>query len=267
VSAQVAGRLDRGPQPPAADHLGRHVSEQARWQADGPDSSELGDLGQHRVQADVARVCLDGGQHIAAVAVGLVLDGDERLQPADDGGVEPACHHGDHCLLGLVQRRTHDLGDPPGGRRLDELGPAPGQERLADPVLPPIGLGYVPGQPVGELVGVDNAALSKSGVTADLGAVPLGRAAGQVVGREIARRDAHLTGDVVHGIVGQLVTSPREPAAPQQELKGQGEPEPGRSRLVPEQVQLVADKGEVVDHLVEAQCPDHGPPLLTRQLM
>ncbi len=226
VIAQAAGRLDRGPGPPAGDHLGRHVGEQVRRQSDGADRCELGQLGEQGIEAHVAGVGLDRGQRARAVDISLVLQADQRLQPGDGPGVEACRHPGHQRLLRLAQRRSHDLGDAIRARRLDQLATAPGEEVVADPVLPTLGLGDVAGEPRGQLLGVDDAALPKPRVAADLGAVALAGTAGHVVGAEFARRHSHLAGDVGHGIVGQLVAAPGEPASPEQELQRQGEAEP-----------------------------------------
>jgi hypothetical protein len=74
--------------PPAGDHSWRYVGEQARRQPDGPDGRELGDLGQQGVEANVAGVGLDPGQHVRMIVVGIVLNGNQRLEPGDGTGVE-----------------------------------------------------------------------------------------------------------------------------------------------------------------------------------
>lgn len=196
------------------------------------------------------------------IVVRLVADIDEVLQAADGLGVQTCRHPCHQRLVGLAERRSHDLGDPIHARRLDELPPAPGEQILPDPVFPTLGFGDVPGEPEGQLLGVGHAALPEARVAADLGTVALGRTAGHVVGAELGRCHAHLAGDVVHGVVGQLVAAPGEPAPPEQELERQGEAETCRSGFVAELVHLVAHEGEVVDHLVQAQVPRHHRPLL-----
>ena len=64
--AQVRRRLHRGPRPPAGHHLRRDVGEQTRRQPDRADRAQLADLGQHRLQAHVARNRLDQRQHRSA---------------------------------------------------------------------------------------------------------------------------------------------------------------------------------------------------------
>ena len=87
----------------------------------------------------------------------------------------------------------------------------------------------------------------------------LGRPTRHVVGSEHVARHAHLAGDVLHGVVGQLVAAAGEAAAPQEELQTQGETESGRPRLVAQLVALVADQGEVIDNRVQAQVARHVP--------
>lgn len=131
-----------------------------------------------------------------------------------------------------MERRSHDLGDAVGRRRLDELPPAPGQQRCPDPVLPTLGLGHVDGQPESELVGVSHAALSEAGVVADLAAMALGSTAEQLIGIELGGRHAHLAAEVGHSVVGYLMAASREPASPQEEFQEHGEAETRGAGLV-----------------------------------
>jgi hypothetical protein len=238
----------------------RHVVEQAPRQPDGADRRELGQLGQKGIEADIAGVGLDRGQHVRVIVVRVVVHGDQGLQPADGPRVEACRHPGHHRLLGLAQRRSHDFGDAVRGRRLDELATAPGKELVADPVLAPFLLGDMTGQPGGQLLGIGHAALAKARVAADLGAVSLGAAAGEVVRLDLRCRHVDLPGHVLHGVVGQLVAPLREPAPPQEELEVQCESESGRPGLVPQLVHLVADEREMVDHVVQAQVAPHDRP-------
>jgi len=64
-------------------------------------------------------------------------------------------------VLGLVQRRSDDLGDAVRARRLNQLSMAASEQVLADPVLPAFGLGHVRGEPAGQLVRVGDTALAK----------------------------------------------------------------------------------------------------------
>jgi hypothetical protein len=110
-----------------------------------------------------SRLTLAGSVLIAAstfrsATSGVVLAGDQPVQPRHHPLVEAAGHQSEHGLLGLVEGGADDLGGAPRGRGFDELGPAPGQERLDDAVLPPLRLGDVTGQPVGELTRVRHAA-------------------------------------------------------------------------------------------------------------
>ncbi|WP_331764226.1 hypothetical protein OH786_38600 (plasmid) [Streptomyces atratus] len=83
VRPQVGRRLHSGPRPPSGHDLRRDVDEQIPWQADRPHRQELVDLGEHRLQAHVARRFLDLRQHrrrvlalrTAARGPGVVLVG------------------------------------------------------------------------------------------------------------------------------------------------------------------------------------------------
>jgi hypothetical protein len=88
-------------------------------------------------------------------------------------------HHG--------QSETHGPVHASAGGRLDALLPAARQQLLANSFGSALGLGDVRDQPLGELVGVGNAALPESQRLADLAAVELDRAAGPVVERQLAR--------------------------------------------------------------------------------
>jgi len=61
--AQMRRGLDRRPGAPAGDDVRRDVSEHTGTDANGPDGEELVDLGQHRVQADVAARLFDPAEH------------------------------------------------------------------------------------------------------------------------------------------------------------------------------------------------------------
>lgn len=91
--------------------------------------------------------------------------------------------------------------------------------------------------------------------------MPLGGPGGEVIRVELSSRHVHLSGHVGDGVAGQLVSAAREPAPPQQELQVQSKAEPGRSGLVAQLVHLVTDKGEVIDHLVQAQVANTAFPL------
>ncbi len=73
----------------------------------------------------------------------------------------------------------------------------------------------------------------------------------------IAGWDADLAGEVCDGVFGQLVRCGREAPAPHHVLQQGGESQPGRARLVAQQLQLVADQGEVIDDVVETQVARH----------
>jgi hypothetical protein len=131
------------------------------------------------------------------------------------------------------------------------------RELLADARLATLDRRDVLGQPQRQRFGVEYAALPEARVGADLGAAALRRAAGEVIGRKLAGRDADLPSEVRDGVIGQLVCCGREPPAPQHVLQEDGESQPGRARLVAQQLQLVADQGEVIDDLVQTQVARH----------
>ena len=66
-----------------------------------------------------------------------------------------------------------------------------------------------------------------------------------------------LAREVLHRVVGDFMEPAREPSTPEQELEQDGKPEPGRTGLVAQLVQLVADQREMVDDVVEAQVARH----------
>ena len=69
MATQVARCFHRRACPPGRDHLRRDIGEHAAGQADRTDGLELADLGQHRVQADVARLRPDRSEHRRTVDV------------------------------------------------------------------------------------------------------------------------------------------------------------------------------------------------------
>jgi hypothetical protein len=198
--------------------------------------------------AHVARRRLDQGQHVRTVVV-IVADGDQRLETLDRGRIDACCDQPKQRLLGAMQRRPRDLAHAIGGRRLDQLCAAAGKELLANARLATLDRCDVLSQPRCQRVGVEDAAFPEARVGADLGAVALRGAAGEVIGRKLAGWDADLASEVRDGVIRDLVCSGREPPAPQHVLQQGGESQAGRAGLVAQQLQLVADQGEVIDDL------------------
>jgi hypothetical protein len=86
------------------------------------------------------------------------------------------------------------------GRRLDQLCAAAGKELLADARLATLDRRDVLGQPQRQRFGVEYAALPEARVGADLGAMALRGAAGEVIGGQLAGGDADLAGEVRDGV-------------------------------------------------------------------
>lgn len=88
MAPQLTRRLGRGPLAVGLDSLGHHVVEQIRRQAERPDASQLGKLGQQAVQAHAPGAGAQLPEH------GLVrfeiLDARSGLGRRADEGVE-AC--------------------------------------------------------------------------------------------------------------------------------------------------------------------------------
>jgi len=252
---QMAGRLDRRAGTPARNDDRGDIGEEARRQPDRADRVELCDLDKHRVQAHVARRRLDQRQHIVSVVI--VADSDQCLVALDRSRVDACCDQPKQRPLGAMQSRPRDLADTVGGRRLDQLPVAASKQLLADAILATLDLCDVLGQPRHQRFGVRDAALPEAGVGADLGAVALRRAAGEVIGRQLVGGDADLAGEVRDGVIRELMRSGRETPAPHHVLQQDRESQAGRAGLVAQQLQLVADEGEVIDDVVKAQVARH----------
>jgi hypothetical protein len=108
--------------------------------------------------------------------------------------------------------REHDPVDAAAGGQLDAFLAAPRQQLVADPFGTALGVGDIRDQPLGELVGVGDAALPESRRLADLAAVELNRTARSVVERQFGRPHADLPGHVVHRDVGDLAAATRDRA-------------------------------------------------------
>lgn len=254
MGAQVGGGLHRGPQPPADEDLGRDVVEQSRRKADGAHRAQLGDLGQHRLQADIAGLGLDPRQQPrpCGIVAGVVL-GDQGQEPADHRLAQPAGDPQAQGLLGLPQRRAHEPVDATLGGRLDPLAAAVVQQLAANPVLSAFALADVLGQPSGQLLGVRDRALPEPQVPADLRAVVLDRAAGPLVEAQLLGRDLDLASDELDRLGGQLAAAPREPALLGIELQQQREPQARRGPFAGDQVLLVVDQRPVLDQVIKTQ--------------
>ena len=122
-------------------------------------------------------------------------------------------------LLGLVQRRPHDLGDPVGGWRLDQLRATARQQLLANAILATLDTRDMLDEPGRQRLGVGEATFSEAGVGADLGAMAFGRTPVEVKRRQLGGGHADLTGEMRDGIIGRLVCGAREAPTPQHELQ------------------------------------------------
>jgi hypothetical protein len=161
-----------------------------------------------------------------------------------------------------MQGRAHDPVDAAAGGRLDAFLPAPGQQLVTDPFGAALGLSDVGDQPLGELVGVGDAALPEPQRPADLAAVELNRAARPVVERRLGRRHANLPSHVIHRGVEDLAPAAGKPAALGVEAQQQREAEPCRATLAGHQRQLVLNQRPPVDQLVLIQLSRHARTLL-----
>lgn len=148
---EMGGRLHGGTCPPGGNHLGGDIGKQPRGQPHRPDRQKALGLGDHRVQADVAGVCLDERE------LGLLGRGFALIGSARDGrqGVE-AVGHGttqagrDPLRKGLrrhAQGGSHDTLETLRGRWLNALGAAARQQLGEHQLGPALALSDVLGQP------------------------------------------------------------------------------------------------------------------------
>jgi hypothetical protein len=276
VGAQVAWGFDRGPGPPAGDDLGSDVDKQPGGQADRPDRLQLGDFFLGGLQAHVARVGLDGGEHLPPIlailgvlaalvggglagVIGVIAGlGDQGQHPGSHLGRDTARDPYGQGLLGLPQRRGDDPAEPGRGRRLDALVPQVPQEFLAYAFGAALTLADVLGQPGGVLVGVGDSALAEPQERADLGAVVLERAACPFVEAELFGWDVDLAGEVGDRVLGKLAAAAGEAAVAGGELEQQRKPQARRPALAGDLGQLLADQGPVLDQLVFVDRAGHG---------
>ena len=254
---QMAGRLDRRAGAPARNDDRGDVGEEVRRQPDRADRLKLCDLDEHRVKAHVARRRLDQRQAVLCVVVVIVGDGDQCLEALDRSRLDACRDPAKQRVLGATQRRPRDLADAVGGWRLDQLRTAAGKQLRADAMLATLDRCDVLGQPRRQRFGVRDAALPEARVGADLGAVALRRAAGEVIRRKLTGADADLAGEMRDSVIGQILRPGRETPAPQHMLQQDRESQARRAGLIAQQLQLVADQGEVIDDVVETQVARH----------
>jgi hypothetical protein len=82
-------------------------------------------------------------------------------------------------------------------------------------------------------------------------------AAREVKRPQLHRRPTDLARQVRHRVIGDFMEPAREPSTPQQELEQDGKTEPGRTGLVAQLIQPVADQREMVNDAVETQITGH----------
>jgi hypothetical protein len=111
-------------------------------------------------------------------------------QAADRGTIHALGDQRQLRLLGLMERGSDDLGDPIRGRRLDQLGSAARDQLVADALLAAFERCDV----------LSHAALPKAGVRAELAAVALRRAAGELERRELPEEPGSARGEHWNGI-------------------------------------------------------------------
>ncbi len=161
-----------------------------------------------------------------------------------------------------MQRRAHDPVDAAAGGRLDTFLPAPVQQLVTDTFSAALGLGDGGDQPLGELVGVGDAALPEPQCPANLAAMELDRAAGPVVERQLGHRHTDLPGHVVHSGVGDLAPAAGKPAVLGVKAQQHREPEPRRATLAGHHRQLGLDQRPPIDQFVLTQLTRHARTLL-----
>lgn len=157
--AQMHGRLDRCAGAPPDHDIRCDPGEKVGGQPDRADRLQLGDLGEHRLQAHVARSGLDQAQHVLLPFL-LVVDGDERLQSGDGHSVQALKDHRQQRLLGSVEPGPDDLAHAIGGRRLDQLCSAASEQLLTIAIVAAFDRSDMFGQPAGQHLRIGHAALS-----------------------------------------------------------------------------------------------------------
>jgi hypothetical protein len=90
-------------------------------------------------------------------------------------------------------------------------------------------------------------------VLADLSAVVLHRAAGPLVEPQVRRRDIHLPGDELNGLVRKLRAARRKPGVLRVEPQEQREAQPRRPAFPRYQIPLVIQYRPLVDKLIEPE--------------
>nr|WP_208764829.1 hypothetical protein [Streptomyces brevispora] len=237
--------------------------EQIPWQTDRPHRQELVDLGEHRLQAHVARRFLDLRQHrrrvlalrTTALGSGVVLvgAGHQSRDPLDALHGQPGGDQGRQRLLGRPQGSRHDPIAPARRGRLDALLATAGQQFHPDLLGPAFLARDVLGQIRRQLLRVRDAALTEAEVLPDLRAVVLDRAARPVVGLQLRGRNPHLTGDELHGLTGRLCPVPGKPAVLRIELQQHGEAQSRRTALAGHEHLLVLQQRPVLDEFIQVQ--------------
>jgi hypothetical protein len=265
VVPQVRRGLHRRPDLPRRDHARGDVGEQPGRQVDRADRAQLADLGEHRIQADVARhrladrEGLDQRQYrlLTRVVVRNLSRG-QRPQPHNNLGGNPPGDPHCQCLLRGPQRRPDDPIDPAPGRRLDPLGAAPREQLVAHQLGPALGLAHVDSQPLRQLLRIPDRALPKAQVRPYLSPVVLDRPAGPLVEGQLVRVHVDLPGHELDRLARQLPAAAREPAHPRVELQQKCEPQPCRTSLASDQLPLVVQQRPVLNQLVQIHRSGHG---------
>ncbi len=227
------------------------------------------DLGQHRLQPDLAGVGLQLRQQ--PPPCGVIL-GDQGLQRGHTRLGQPLDGTLAKPLLERRPGRTEDAVQPPGW--LDPLGATPHQHRLSQPVLTQLDRADLVGQPPSQLVLVTAGELTEAERSPDLSTVIFNRAGTPRVTAELLGVHADLLGDVANRLWRNFFGIPRKPGLDLEELQQQGEPEPGRPGLVAYQPSVVTDQRPRFHQLIRSplalhtrtlSSADHtqpGPPLL-----
>ena len=175
----------------------------------------------------LSRLGRPGRGRLVLTGVGVVAGlGDQRAHPGRDRRGDPAGDPRGERRLRLPKRRPDHPAEPDLGRRLDLLGPHLGEQRLADPLDPPLLAADVMGQPLRQLLRVRHTALTEPQELPHRRPVPFHRPTLPVEQAQIRRGHLHLLGDVGDRVVMQLRAAIGEPAVRGVELQEQRQRRP-----------------------------------------
>jgi hypothetical protein len=186
------------------------------------------------------------------VALVVVLS-DHRFEPCHRLRTQPRRHPLRQGLLAGSQRRAHDPVDAGLRRWLDLLVAAMRQQFDQDLVGPTFLLANSGCKPLGELLGIGDAALAEPEVLADLSAVIGDRAASPLVETQIGGSDLNLAGDELDHLVEQVCTTAGEPAMLPVEPKKQRETQSRRPTLPGDQSPLTVQQRPMLNQILDIE--------------